>query len=150
MAARFSTNARRIAACSGNAGWATWLDRPPDSPAEIAHPRGAPPTGGTRTGHVRPTYPSCLASPDSPFVRLRYMHIFTYNFCMPKARKPPNRAKEPYAFWISPDQKAGLRAIRERDGIPVSEQIRRAIDRWLEEKATEQAAPRRGATRPRT
>ncbi len=61
----------------------------------------------------------------------------------------PNRTKEPYAFWISPDQKAALRAIKERDGIPVSEQIRRAIDQWLAEKGTEQAAPRRRDTRSR-
>ena len=53
---------------------------------------------------------------------------------MAKTPKRPNRTKEPYAFWISPDQKAALRAIKDRDGIPVSEQIRRAIDQWLEEK----------------
>ena len=67
---------------------------------------------------------------------------------MPKGRKPPTRAKEPYAFWISPDQKAQLQAIKVRDGIPVSEQIRRAIDRWLEETAAEKPARRR-AVRPR-
>ena len=60
-----------------------------------------------------------------------------------------NRTKEPYAFWISPDQKAALRAIKDRDGIPVSEQIRRAIDQWLKEKATDKAAPRRRGTRRR-
>ena len=68
---------------------------------------------------------------------------------MAKTRKKPNRTKEPYAFWISPDQKAALRAIKERDGIPVSEQIRRAIDQWLAEKALEEAAPGRGPTRRR-
>jgi hypothetical protein len=56
-----------------------------------------------------------------------------------KTARKPNRTKEPYAFWISPDQKAELQAIKDRDGIPVSEQIRRAIDQWLEEKA---AGPR--------
>ena len=54
---------------------------------------------------------------------------------MAKQTRKPNRTKEPYAFWISPEQKAALRAIKDRDGIPVSEQIRRAIDRWLAEKA---------------
>ena len=68
---------------------------------------------------------------------------------MAKTARKPNRTKEPYAFWISPDQKAALRAIKERDGIPVSEQIRRAIDRWLAEKAHEKAASRRG-TRSRS
>ena len=61
----------------------------------------------------------------------------------------PNRAKEPYAFWISPHQKAGLHAIKARDGIPVSEQIRRAIDRWLEEKAHAEAIPGRAVKRHR-
>ena len=58
---------------------------------------------------------------------------------MGKASRKPNRSKEPYAFWISPDQKAALRAIKDRDGIPVSEQIRRAIDQCLAEKAAEKA-----------
>ncbi len=69
---------------------------------------------------------------------------------MAKSSKKLNRTKEPYAFWISPDQKAALRAIKDRDGIPVSEQIRRAIDLWLDEKATSKAAPRRGGRRRRT
>jgi len=59
-----------------------------------------------------------------------------------KTAKRPQRTKEPYAFWISPDQKAALRAVKDRDGIPVSEQIRRAIDLWLEVKARDEAAPR--------
>ena len=66
---------------------------------------------------------------------------------MATSQRKPNRSKEPYAFWISPDQKERLRAIKERDGIPVSEQIRRAVDQWLKEKAPEKAAPRRGGTR---
>ncbi len=66
---------------------------------------------------------------------------------MAKSSRKLNRTKEPYAFWISPDQKAALRAIKDRDGIPVSEQIRRAIDQWLAERSTEKAAPRRGGGR---
>ena len=66
---------------------------------------------------------------------------------MAKARTKPNRTKEPYAFWISPDQKDALRAIKDRDGIPVSEQIRRAIDRWLAEKATSRRGTRRRSSR---
>ena len=69
---------------------------------------------------------------------------------MAKTTKRPNRTKEPYAFWISPDQKVALRAIKDRDRIPVSDQIRRAIDQWLEEKAPEKAVPRRGGKRRRS
>ena len=37
-------------------------------------------------------------------------------------------------FRIDPELLAGLRAIQERDGVPVSEQVRRAIRAWLEER----------------
>ena len=53
---------------------------------------------------------------------------------MGKASRKPNRSKEPYAFWISPDQKAALRAIKERDGVSEAEQIRRGIKLYLESK----------------
>ena len=39
-----------------------------------------------------------------------------------------------YNFWIDDEQREGLRQIKERDGVLESEQIRRAIKRWLEEK----------------
>jgi hypothetical protein len=42
----------------------------------------------------------------------------------------------------------GLKQIKERDGIPESEQIRRAIDAWLVQKGiTEKTADRRASTR---
>ena len=62
---------------------------------------------------------------------------------MAKSRRSPNRTKQPYAFWIDPHQKVQLQAIKERDGVPVSEQIRRAIDRWLEMHETSRRATRR-------
>ena len=40
---------------------------------------------------------------------------------------------------IDPDLFEGLEAIREAEGIPVSEQIRRGIRLWLDQKG---AAPR--------
>ena len=39
-----------------------------------------------------------------------------------------------YTFRIESGLLASLKAIQQRDGIPVSEQIRRAIRGWLEEK----------------
>lgn len=45
----------------------------------------------------------------------------------------PSRTR--YTFFIDADQRAGLAAIKERDGVPESEQIRRAIKVWLEQKA---------------
>jgi hypothetical protein len=35
---------------------------------------------------------------------------------------------------LAPELKAGLDALKERDGVPQSEQIRRAIRMWLESK----------------
>ena len=37
-------------------------------------------------------------------------------------------------FYIAPDLADGLKAIKERDGIPESEQIRRGIRMWLDTK----------------
>jgi hypothetical protein len=42
----------------------------------------------------------------------------------------------------------GLQEIRERDGVPVSEQVRRALKLWLESKGVKKPA-KRGARTPR-
>jgi hypothetical protein len=39
-----------------------------------------------------------------------------------------------YTFFIDADQRAALAAIKERDGIPEAEQIRRAVKAWVESK----------------
>ena len=55
-----------------------------------------------------------------------------------------------YGFWIDETQRDGLRAVKKRDGILESEQIRRAIDRWLEEKGMKKSERRRAGTRKRS
>jgi len=53
-----------------------------------------------------------------------------------------------YNFFIEDRQREGLRLVKERDGISESEQIRRAINAWLEARGvTSKAAPRRAARR---
>jgi hypothetical protein len=54
-----------------------------------------------------------------------------------------------YNFFIDDEQRDGLRVIKEREGIPESEQIRRSIDWWLKEKGIRKAktASRRAETR---
>ena len=37
-------------------------------------------------------------------------------------------------FFIDDRQMERLREVKQRDGVPVAEQIRRAIDAWLEQK----------------
>jgi predicted DNA-binding protein len=41
----------------------------------------------------------------------------------------------------------GLEALKERDGTPMAESIRRAIRHYLEAKGVMKAAPRRASTR---
>ena len=42
----------------------------------------------------------------------------------------------------------GLQAVKDRDGVPVSEQVRRAIEAWLKDKGIRvKAAPRRVSPR---
>jgi hypothetical protein len=50
--------------------------------------------------------------------------------------------KRKYSFWIDDPQLEGLKAVKERDGILESEQIRRAINRWLEEKGIQSKSAR--------
>ena len=58
----------------------------------------------------------------------------------------PNRTR--YTFFIDPDQLATLRQIKQDVGVPESEQIRRAINQWLEAKGVnvkvKTAKPTRG------
>jgi hypothetical protein len=61
--------------------------------------------------------------------------------------------KKPYTLKIDPELLEALREIKERDGIPESEQIRRGIQLWLDSKgytssrraARQTAGPRKRA-----
>lgn len=56
------------------------------------------------------------------------------------------------AFRIDDDLLEGLQRVWERDGVAVSEQIRRAIRQWLEERGelSAKADRKRAATRKRS
>jgi hypothetical protein len=56
--------------------------------------------------------------------------------------------KKPYTLKIDPELLEALRAIKERDGISESEQIRRGIQLWLDSKASK-SERKRAATRKR-
>ena len=44
--------------------------------------------------------------------------------------------KKTFTFAISDEMKGALTTIRERDGIPEAEQIRRGIQMWLDSRGT--------------
>ncbi len=52
-------------------------------------------------------------------------------------------------FRIDPDLAAGLKLVKERDGIPEGEQIRRAVRAWLESKDAIKTDRKRAQTRKR-
>jgi hypothetical protein len=54
-----------------------------------------------------------------------------------------------YSFWIDDEQAAGLKAVKVRDGVLESEQIRRAIDAWLKMKGLTRENLRRTARKQR-
>jgi hypothetical protein len=59
--------------------------------------------------------------------------------------------RKKYSFWIDDEQADGLKAVKERDGVLESEQIRRAIDDWLTKKGVKAKADRkRASTRKRS
>ena len=55
----------------------------------------------------------------------------------------PMTPKSRFHFHIEDEQREGLQRIKERDGIPEAEQIRRAIDAWLREKGATEKKPRK-------
>lgn len=42
--------------------------------------------------------------------------------------------RERFHVFLDLEQRDGLRYLKNRDGIPEAEQIRRAVDAWLREK----------------
>jgi len=54
------------------------------------------------------------------------------------------------AFRIDPDILEGLRLVKERDGMPFSEQVRRALRVWLETKGVAKTDRKRVQPRSRS
>jgi hypothetical protein len=53
-------------------------------------------------------------------------------------------------FRPDPDTFEAMTSLRQRDGVPYSEQLRRALRAWLESKGAMKADRRRAATRKRS
>jgi uncharacterized protein (DUF4415 family) len=53
-------------------------------------------------------------------------------------------------FRVDGDVLEGMKALQERDGISFSEQIRRALRPWLEQKGVLKAERKRAVTRKRS
>jgi predicted DNA-binding protein len=56
-------------------------------------------------------------------------------------------ATKTFTFTLPDDLKAGLQAVKERDGLTEAEQIRRAIAAWLESRGVKTPVRRRAVTR---
>jgi hypothetical protein len=54
-----------------------------------------------------------------------------------------------FTFAIPDELKAGLQAVKQRDGLSEAEQIRRALAKWLESKGVIKAERKRASTRKR-
>jgi hypothetical protein len=53
------------------------------------------------------------------------------------------------AFRIEADLLEALQEIKRRDGVPVSEQVRRALQAWVESKGVTKTERKRALTRKR-
>jgi hypothetical protein len=64
----------------------------------------------------------------------------------------PPTTKKQAAFRIDPPILEGLQTVKERDGVPISEQVRRALRAWLEAKGVdvEKSERQRAGTRRRS
>jgi hypothetical protein len=54
-----------------------------------------------------------------------------------------------YTLFLEDYQREALKAIKDRDGVSESEQIRRALDEWHAKRGIKKKAPKRGAGTPR-
>jgi hypothetical protein len=54
-----------------------------------------------------------------------------------------------YSFWINEAQAAGLKSVKESEGMTESEQIRQALNEWLKKRDALKSAPRRVSARRR-
>ena len=54
---------------------------------------------------------------------------------------------KPTTFRLETEIMAALAEIRDRDGVPVSEQVRRALLQWIESKGVKAKADRKRASR---
>lgn len=61
-------------------------------------------------------------------------------------------SKKRYTFFITDDLDAGLKAVKDRDGVPEAETLRRALTEYLRKKgltASRKSARPRAGTRGR-
>jgi hypothetical protein len=58
--------------------------------------------------------------------------------------------RKKYSFWIDDEQAEALKVIKQRDGVLESEQIRRAIDDWVEKKGVTKTERKRASPRRRS
>ena len=58
-------------------------------------------------------------------------------------------ALKPTAFRIEADLLEALQEIKRRDGVPISEQVRRALQAWVETKGVMKSERKRAVTRKR-
>ena len=54
-----------------------------------------------------------------------------------------------HSFYLDPELSAGLKTVKEQDGVPESEQVRRGVRMWLEFKGLKLKRPaaRKGGKR---
>jgi hypothetical protein len=62
------------------------------------------------------------------------------------AQSPRLSPRKRYTFWIDDRQSRSLEAIRRRDGVLPSEQIRRALDEWFAKSGVKSEAARKRET----
>jgi hypothetical protein len=53
-----------------------------------------------------------------------------YTAIVPR-KSPPTGKRTMFSFYLDPDLRKGLEEIRDRDGVPTAETVRRAIRAWL-------------------
>jgi hypothetical protein len=118
-------------------------------PAEVSETASEPLQGGMLGGLTGLAWHATDAGASRPF-RPRpigyndHWHVvqhMLYIRAMPRLKQT--------AFRIEPETLQALDDIKRRDGLPISEQVRRALQAWIESRGIMKTAPRRAVTRRR-
>lgn len=122
-------------------------------PATLFHPHAASDPNAGRIPAFVPTTlgsPPCPLGTSSPKSRLTHECNVIYIMAMPRPYTATKRDRPHMtSLELAPELKAGLDAVKERDGVPQSEQIRRAIRMWLDAKGIDVERLKRATSRPK-
>jgi hypothetical protein len=91
-----------------------------------------------------------VCEPQPDWIRRTTVDLRKHNRCYTFGHAMPSQKRQT-AFRIEPEILEGLHEVKTRDGLPISEQVRRALREWLQRRGVKLREVRpRAVTRKRS